>query len=365
MGNLAFEDSQGGLDQHTDQHQIGQMLLGEMHRAVPASPRGRGAAESFRRVFLKSASTLNRKQRKDGSSRISIGDGSGRMSFGRIAQAVMQRSVGEGKHTVVGDCPTPAHRGKSWPSVTDQDSELAKIASEDDAGSCKYQATLAEGAKAVASTEVANEAPSTVAREQVAALDGKRETITKLASREEAVQYLRRLSRAEQPTSGSLVAADDECVVRSDGDSQRSMQRLVVKASMASSALAKRALTHVRSDCFPLRVTSDGSEATVQSDPPPEVPGTTLRTGGAPASRLHGILRLECIVLNGCKTSEIGRHLLTVVENVVVVCWSTLAEDNAARSFSAGFYESGELRSLLWKELALRMGRLARGHRSV
>eukprot|EP00966_Prymnesium_polylepis_P237802 5500210-Prymnesium_polylepis.1 len=48
--------------------------------------------------------------------------------------------------------------------------------------------------------------------------------------------------------------------------------------------------------------------------------------------------RLECVVLNGCKTEEIGGYLLDVADKIAVVCWSTLAEDNAARAFSVGFY---------------------------
>jgi len=50
--------------------------------------------------------------------------------------------------------------------------------------------------------------------------------------------------------------------------------------------------------------------------------------------------RLECIVLNGCKTDGIGRHLLSIAPAVSVVCWCTLAEDNAARAFSLGFYKA-------------------------
>ena len=50
--------------------------------------------------------------------------------------------------------------------------------------------------------------------------------------------------------------------------------------------------------------------------------------------------RLQCVVLNGCKTDAIGRHLLTITDSICVVCWSTLAEDNAARAFALGFYEA-------------------------
>lgn len=55
---------------------------------------------------------------------------------------------------------------------------------------------------------------------------------------------------------------------------------------------------------------------------------------------MSALLRLECIVLNGCKTESIGRHLLNIAPHVKIVCWSTLSEDNAARAFASGFYEA-------------------------
>ncbi|KAL1512389.1 hypothetical protein AB1Y20_005647 [Prymnesium parvum] len=78
-----------------------------------------------------------------------------------------------------------------------------------------------------------------------------------------------------------------------------------------------------------LRVSTRAAES------PPLPPGSAL-------------LRLECIVLNGCKTESIGRHLLSVARHVTVVCWSTLAEDNAARAFSVGFYQA--VHTMLQKE---------------
>jgi len=56
--------------------------------------------------------------------------------------------------------------------------------------------------------------------------------------------------------------------------------------------------------------------------------------------------RLECVVLNGCETEEIGRSMLEVAARatkdgtprISVVCWKTLAEDSAARAFGHGFY---------------------------
>ena len=39
------------------------------------------------------------------------------------------------------------------------------------------------------------------------------------------------------------------------------------------------------------------------------------------------------------RVQAIGRQLLTVADRVAVVCWPTLAEDNAARAFASGFYD--------------------------
>ena len=78
------------------------------------------------------------------------------------------------------------------------------------------------------------------------------------------------------------------------------------------------------------------------------------------ASSAAVLQRLQCVVLNGCKTEEIGRHLLTVADRISVVCWSTLAEDNAARAFSLGFYE--EVHNLLERER--KVAQLLRSRRS-
>lgn len=49
---------------------------------------------------------------------------------------------------------------------------------------------------------------------------------------------------------------------------------------------------------------------------------------------------LKVVVLNGCKTETIARRLVAEAPRLSVVCWRTLAEDNAARAFSVGFYAS-------------------------
>jgi len=75
-------------------------------------------------------------------------------------------------------------------------------------------------------------------------------------------------------------------------------------------------------------------------------PDNATTTNEAPTSSTaegdsHEMLRrLQCIVLNGCRTKETGVHLLSCVPHVSIVCWETLAEDAAARAFATGFYES-------------------------
>ena len=54
--------------------------------------------------------------------------------------------------------------------------------------------------------------------------------------------------------------------------------------------------------------------------------------------RAHALARLKCVVLNGCQTDEIGRHLVRALPKIAVVCWSSVAEDSAARAFAVGFY---------------------------
>ena len=44
-------------------------------------------------------------------------------------------------------------------------------------------------------------------------------------------------------------------------------------------------------------------------------------SAGAPSQPSVAQQRLQCVVLNGCKTEDIGRHLLSVTGHVAVVCW--------------------------------------------
>ena len=54
--------------------------------------------------------------------------------------------------------------------------------------------------------------------------------------------------------------------------------------------------------------------------------------------RAEALARLRCVVLNGCQTDEIGRQLVRALPRLAVVCWSSVAEDSAARAFAVGFY---------------------------
>ena len=50
--------------------------------------------------------------------------------------------------------------------------------------------------------------------------------------------------------------------------------------------------------------------------------------------------RLQCVALNGCETAELGFQIVTELPWLRVICWSTLAEDAAARAFAQGFYDA-------------------------
>lgn len=50
--------------------------------------------------------------------------------------------------------------------------------------------------------------------------------------------------------------------------------------------------------------------------------------------------RLQCVALNGCETAELGYQIVSELPWLRVICWSTLAEDVAARAFAKGFYDA-------------------------
>ena len=50
--------------------------------------------------------------------------------------------------------------------------------------------------------------------------------------------------------------------------------------------------------------------------------------------------RLQCVCLNGCETAELGFQIVSNLPTIRVICWSTVAEDAAARTFASGFYDA-------------------------
>ena len=57
-------------------------------------------------------------------------------------------------------------------------------------------------------------------------------------------------------------------------------------------------------------------------------------------SKLEGATRLQCCFLNGCHTGELGHTIVSQLPRLMVICWSSVAEDAAARSFALGFYDA-------------------------
>jgi len=51
--------------------------------------------------------------------------------------------------------------------------------------------------------------------------------------------------------------------------------------------------------------------------------------------------QLECVFLNSCESAKLGRAIAHGLEqDIVVICWSSLTEDTAAREFAQGFYDT-------------------------
>lgn len=57
-------------------------------------------------------------------------------------------------------------------------------------------------------------------------------------------------------------------------------------------------------------------------------------------SKLLLAKRLECCFLNGCRTGELGHQICSKLPGLKVICWTSVAEDAAARSFALGFYDA-------------------------
>ena len=49
---------------------------------------------------------------------------------------------------------------------------------------------------------------------------------------------------------------------------------------------------------------------------------------------------LHCCFLNGCNTGELGHRIVQRLPWLKVICWTSVAEDAAARSFALGFYDA-------------------------
>ena len=154
------------------------------------------------------------------------------------------------------------------------------------------------------------------------------------ANPETFVSILRRSSDA---AAGAAAAAGDTSPKRTRG-------RTEAATSPGHGALARVAEgsegSSRRSGARLARTLSRGLTCTLKhiADGTTREGGVGMANGITPAAEAEastsGLARLECVVLNGCKTEEIGRHLLGLAHGVMVVCWSTLAEDNAARVFS-------------------------------
>jgi hypothetical protein len=53
-----------------------------------------------------------------------------------------------------------------------------------------------------------------------------------------------------------------------------------------------------------------------------------------------GNKRLEAVFLNGCLTTALGNDILSAMPGLTVVCWNSITEDQAARSFAVGFVDA-------------------------
>lgn len=53
-----------------------------------------------------------------------------------------------------------------------------------------------------------------------------------------------------------------------------------------------------------------------------------------------GNKRLEAVFLNGCLTTSLGNDILSAMPWLTVVCWNSITEDQAARSFAVGFVDA-------------------------
>lgn len=50
--------------------------------------------------------------------------------------------------------------------------------------------------------------------------------------------------------------------------------------------------------------------------------------------------RLQCVFLNGCTTAPLAYKIVSELPWLFAICWTSITEDAAARSFAQGFYDA-------------------------
>ena len=71
-----------------------------------------------------------------------------------------------------------------------------------------------------------------------------------------------------------------------------------------------------------------------------ELPAAKAFVAALRRARGDAAVRLQCIVLNGCDTCELGVHVVSAMPWLRVVCWAGLVEDSAARAFAGGLNDA-------------------------
>jgi len=84
----------------------------------------------------------------------------------------------------------------------------------------------------------------------------------------------------------------------------------------------------------------NGSIAFELPDGRVELPAPHAFVAALRRARADAAVRLQCIVLNGCDTCELGVHVVTAMPWLRVVCWAGLVEDSAARAFAGGLNDA-------------------------
>jgi len=84
----------------------------------------------------------------------------------------------------------------------------------------------------------------------------------------------------------------------------------------------------------------NGSIAFELPDGSVELPAAKAFVAALRRARGDAAVRLQCIVLNGCDTCELGVHIVSAMPWLRVVCWAGLVEDSAARAFAGGLNDA-------------------------